>query len=127
MRRIVIDMGNYLFADAIAQALQNTDSDFDVYRVEKPEDTIDYCQLAKPYALLMEVTGNAPFQLKNRLRIREAVIRQDPNCKIVLIVDEKADKKLADDVRQAKKDGLIDQFIYGSISASYLTALIDAL
>ena len=30
MRRVVIDMQNYLFADAIALALKNADSDFDV-------------------------------------------------------------------------------------------------
>ena len=32
MRRVVIDMQNYLFADAIALALKNADSDFYVCR-----------------------------------------------------------------------------------------------
>ena len=50
-----------------------------------------------------------------------------PYCKIVLIVDEKAEKKLAQRVLQAKKDGLIDNFIYGSVSAAYLSAVIDTL
>ena len=36
-------------------------------------------------------------------------------------------KELAKQVRQAKKDGLIDQFIYGSISATYLADIVDAL
>ena len=36
-------------------------------------------------------------------------------------------KKLADKVRQVKKDGLIDNFIYGSVSSTYLSAVIDAL
>ena len=42
---------------------------------------------------------------------------------------EKADaeKKLAAQVRQAKKDGLVDQFIYGSVSSAYLTAVMDTL
>ena len=30
-------------------------------------------------------------------------------------------------VRQAKKDGLVDNFIYGSVSSTYLSAVIDAL
>ena len=30
-------------------------------------------------------------------------------------------------VRQAKKEGLIDQFIYASVSANYLVALMDTL
>ena len=127
MRRVVIDMQNYLFADAIALALKNADSDFDVRRSENPENTVDLCRLSMPYALLMEVTGSTPWRLEDRLRIRNEVKRQTPYCKIVLIVDENAEKPLARRVLQAKKDGLIDNFIFGSISAEYLTAVIDTL
>ena len=45
------------------------------------------------------------------------------NCTL----DENAEKELAKEVRQAKKDGLIDQFIYGSISATYLADIVDSL
>ena len=127
MRRVVIDMQNYLFADAIALALKNTDSDFDVCRSENPENTVDLCRLSMPYALLMEVTGYTPCRLDERLRIRNEVKRLAPHCKSVLIVDENAEKPLARRVLQTKKDGLIDNFIFGSISAEYLTAVIDTL
>ncbi|MDD6395494.1 MAG: hypothetical protein PUB37_04835 [Firmicutes bacterium] len=128
MRRIVVDMQNYLFADAIAQALENADSDFDVRRSESPDKTVEFCELCKPYALLMEVTGcNTPWKLEERLRIRDEVKKKLPLCKIVLIVDENAEKKLAMRVLQAKKDGLIDNFIYGSVSTTYLSAVIDTL
>lgn len=53
--------------------------------------------------------------------------QQSPHCKIVLIVDENAEKELARHVLQAKKDGLIDNFIYGSVSDAYLSAVIDTL
>ena len=33
----------------------------------------------------------------------------------------------ADDVKIAKKDGLIDNFIYASISPTYLAAVLDTL
>ena len=127
MRRIVVDMQNFLFADAIARTLRSTDSDFDVRRSESPAKTVELCSLCQPYALLMEVTGYTPWMLEERLKIRDEVKQQSPHCKIVLIVDENAEKKLAQCVLQAKKDGLIDNFIYGSISASYLTAVIDTL
>ncbi|SFQ15579.1 hypothetical protein SAMN05216343_12716 [Oscillibacter sp. PC13] len=127
MRRVVIDMKNYLFADAIARALQSADSDFDVYRIEKQGDTAAHCQLVQPYALLMEVSGYPPLQLEQRLKLRDEVKRECPMCKIVLIVDENAEKAQAVKVLQAKRDGLIDQFIYGSISAAYLSAVIDTL
>lgn len=127
MRRVVVDMQNYLFADAVALALKNADSDFDVLRSESPENTTDLCRLSVPYALIMEVTEYPPWNLEERLQIRSEVKRQNPHCKVVLIVDENAEKKLARRVRQAKKDGLIDSFIYGSVSAAYLSAVIDTL
>ena len=127
MRRIVVDMQNYLFTDAIARTLRSADSDFDVRRSENPEKTAELCSLCEPYALLMEVTGYTPWRLEERLKIRNEVKQRSPQCKIVLIVDEIAEKKLAQRVLQAKKDGLIDNFIYGSVSATYLSAVIDTL
>jgi len=61
------------------------------------------------------------------MKIRDAVKARNPRCKVVLVVDENTEQKLADRVRQAKKSGLIDNFIYGSVSATYLSAVIDAL
>ena len=127
MRRVVIDMQNYLFADAIALALKNADSDFDVRRSENPENTVDLCRLSVPYALLMEVTGYSPWRLEERMIIRNEVKHLTPHCKIVLIVDENAERPLARRVLQAKKNGLIDNFIFGSVSAEYLTAVVDTL
>lgn len=77
--------------------------------------------------LIMEVTAYTPWRLEERMKIRDELRKRNPDCKIVLVVDENTEKKLADRVRQAKKDGLIDNFIYGSISSSYLSAVIDAL
>ena len=127
MRRIVVDMQNYLFTDAIARTLRSADSDFDVRRSENPEKTAELCSLCEPYALLMEVTGYTPWRLEERLKIRNEVKQRSPQCKIVLIVDEKAEKKLAQREHKEKKDGLIDNFIYGSVSATYLSAVIDTL
>ena len=39
MRRIIVDMQNLLFADAIARTLRSADSDFDVRRSESPDKT----------------------------------------------------------------------------------------
>ena len=127
MRRVVVDMQNALFADAIATALRNFDSDFEVYQSESPAKTTDMCAFTEANILIMEVTAYTPWKLEERMKIRNEVKVQSPGCKIVLEVDENTEKKLADKVRQAKKDGLIDNFIYGSVSATYLSAVIDAL
>lgn len=127
MRNVVVDMQNVLFADAISAALENFNSDFCVYQSEKPEKTIDVCSYAQANILIMEVTAYTPCKLEERMKIRDEIKVKNPNCKVVLVVDENTDRKLADRVRQAKKDGLIDNFIYGSVSATYLSAVIDAL
>ena len=97
MRRVVVDMQNVLFADAISTALQDFAADFQVFQSESPEKTAGICDYTQADILIMEVT------------------------------DEVTEKKLADRVRQAKKDGRIDNFIYGSVSSTYLAAVIDAL
>ena len=127
MRRVVVDMQNALFADAIATALRNFDSDFEVYQSESPVKTSDMCAFTEANILIMEVTAYTPWKLEERMKIRAELKKTNPNCKIVLVVDENTEKKLADKVRQAKKDGLIDSFIYGSVSSTYLSAVIDAL
>ena len=127
MRRVVVDMQNALFADAIAVALQKFDSDFEVCQSESPAKTSDMCSFTEANILIMEVTAYSSWKLEERMKIRNEVKAQNPGCKIVLVVDENSEKKLADKVRLAKKDGLIDNFIYGSISATYLSAVIDTL
>lgn len=127
MRRVVVDMQNALFADAISSALKNFDSDFSVYQSEAPERTAEMCFDIQANVLIMEVTAYTPWKLEERMKIRDEVKAQLPNSKIVLVVDENTEKKLADKVRQAKKDGLVDNFIYGSVSSTYLSAVIDAL
>lgn len=127
MRRVVIDMQNMLFADAVAEALRRFDSDFDPVMSQNPDKTLALCDAILANILIMEVTAYAPWKLEERMKIRDELKKCNPDCKIVLIVDENTEKKLADRVRQAKKDGLVDNFIYGSISSSYLSAVIDAL
>lgn len=127
MRRVVVDMQNTLFADAIARALRAFDSDFDVSCSENPEQTAELCDYTMAQVLLMEVTNYTPWKFEERMKLRSLVKQRRPDCKIVLVVDENTEKKLAEKVRLAKKDGLIDNFIYGSVSASYLSAVIDTL
>ena len=121
-------MKNYIFADAIAQSLQaDKHSDFCVQRAATPEEARQYAELCEPYAVLLEVTGYPPYVLEERLKIRDAVKAANPDCKVVVIVDENSEEEVAEQVREAKKKGLIDQFFYGSISANYLVALMDTL
>lgn len=127
MRRIAINMQNTLFCNAIADTLRRSGNELEPYTIDSPDKVVDECKWIAPYALLMEVTGYTPWRLAERMKIRDAVRELNPGCKIVLVVDENAEKDVAKQVKQAKKDSRIDQFIYGSISASYLADIIDSL
>ena len=76
---------------------------------------------------LMEAAGYTPWMLEERLAIREAVARNNPDCKVVMLVDDAADKALAESVKQAKRDGLIDAFLFGSVTEQYMAAVMDSL
>ena len=127
MRRILINMQNTLFCNAIADTLRRSGNELDTYSVDSPDRVIEESRWIAPYAILLEVTGYTPWKLEERMKIRDAVKEKNPECKIVLVVDENAEKDVAKRVKQAKKDGIIDQFIYGSISASYLADIMDSL
>ena len=127
MRRILINMQNTLFCNAIADTLRRSGNELDTYSVDSPDRVIEESKWIAPYAVLLEVTGYTPWKLEERIKIRDAVKEKNPECKIVLVVDENAEKDVAKRVKQAKKDGIIDQFIYGSISASYLADIMDSL
>ena len=127
MQKIVVDMQNFLFADVVATAFRNSYYDIDVVRAESPKDTVEICRLYKPFLLVMEVTGYTPWQLCERLKLQDAVKAVCPECKVALIVDSNTEKQAAKNIRDAKKDGLIDQFFYGSMPAEYLMDQIYAM
>ena len=127
MKKIVVDLQNYLFADSIAVAFKNSNYDIDVVRAETPQDTVELCRVYKPFVLLMEVTAYTPWLLCERMKLRDEVKATCPDCKIALIVDSNTEKQAAKDIRDAKKNGIIDQFFYGSMSAEYLMDQIYAM
>ena len=127
MYRIVLDMQCTMFAEAISQSLSGSDPDFVVQRSESPDQTLSLCRSVLAHALIMEVTGFSPWRLSERLQLCRKLRQSVPQCKVLLLGDENANAGLAVSVKQAKKDGLIDNFIYASVSPSYLAAVLDTL
>ena len=127
MKKIVVDMQNFLFADSIAAAFKNSNYDIDVVRAETPQDTVELCRVYKPFVLVMEVTAYTPWLLCERMKLLDQVKAACPDCKIALIVDSNSEKQAAKDIRDAKKSGIIDQFFYGSMTAEYLMDQIYAM
>ena len=125
MPRIVINTQNFMFADMIKRTLEG--DDFSVTVVEKPEKLMQEFNRTAANIVLMEVTGYTPWKIEERMKLRNQIKQIDPDCKIVYLVDEKEEPAVAQKVRRAKTDGLIDQFIYTSISAGYLLGVMETL
>ncbi len=129
MRRIVLDIQGEMFAEAIKNALCNSNFDFVIFISAKPEETVSMCRTCHANVLVMEVARKEIWNLSERLKILSELQGNETerNCKTLLLVDEIADEMLAADVRQAVKDQLADNFIYASVSPTYLAGVIDAL
>ncbi len=119
-------MHSYILGEAIKMALK-VNGDFDVSVSEKPHETAEKCYTLAATAVLMEVTEYRSWGIEEQLGQCSIIKKNCPDCKIAFLVDETSEKELAEKVKQAKKDNLIDQFIYSSTSASYLAAVIDAM
>lgn len=120
-------MQSGLYAKAIQRILVQELDDYQVIISESPDKTAPRCKMYEPYALLMEATGYTPWMLEERIAIRNEVKKNNPDCKIVILVDDNADKALANKVKKAKKTGQIDAFLFGSVTDSYLAAMMDSL
>ena len=127
MKKIVLNMQSTLYAKNMQRALMQDLREWQPVIAERPDLTAELCRLHKPQALLMEVTGCTPWMLRERLTVRDKVRENDPACRIILAVEERADKQLAAEVAAAKRDGLVDEFIFLSMTDKYLPALLEAL
>lgn len=127
MHKIILDMQSLLFARAIQRTLLQELDDYQIILSENPNMTVQSCKTYQPYALLMETTGYSPWMLEERLTISEKVKKNNPTCKVVILVDEMADSNLAEGVKRAKKEGKIDAFLFGTVTDKYLAAVMDSL
>ena len=116
MKRIKLDICNGLMAEAITRMLEHTEGFSVIREAGLPADV-----------LLMETAYDPGFTLDDCLARAKQLHSSCPECKVILLCDENSAPELARQVAQAKKDGLIDDFVYSSVSESYLTALLLAL
>ena len=128
MRRIVLDAQYSVMTRALTMALERQRPDFLVQSVgPQTQDIASLCRSCRANVLLMEVCTRAPRRLSDRLLLSASLQDMRPRCKTVLLVDEAEYPELAAAVCMAKKDHIIDDFVYASVSPAYLSAMIDSL
>ena len=129
MRKIVVSIQNGLLAEAITGML-NDSGEFQPFRVpvgNKKNDVVSNCEMLSADILIAEVSYASGTTVEARLREFKEVRKNVPACKIVLLCDENSAPDIAREVTLAKKDGLIDNFFYSSVTAKYLLAALVSL
>lgn len=118
---------NGLMAESIRHSLENS-GDFLVRPIETDQGTLAVDGLSdSPDILLLEVAYNPGFTIEEQIENIKRYRKSMPQCKILLLCDENSTPELARKVAMAKRDRMIDDFIYSSVSESYLTALLYAI
>ena len=118
MKKIVLDIQSDIHAHTMERMLMQKLDDCHVVISESPDATAEWCKTHRPDVLLMEVKAFSPWMFSERMAIRD---------KVILFVDDDTDGELTEKVRQAKREGLIDAFLFGSVSENYFASVIDSV
>ena len=127
MKKIVLDIQSNIHGHTMERMLMQELDDCQVVISESPDSTAEWCTTHRLDVLLMEVKMFSPWMFSERMAIRDKVKRSTENCRIVLFVDDESNKNLTEEVQQAKREGLIDAFLFDSVSESYFASVIDSV
>ena len=129
MVKILVSIQNGLLAEAMTVMLRES-GEFEPFPISagnKNSDVVRECELLDVQMVLLEVSYANGTTLETRMKEVRQIRSRIPNCKIVLLCDENSAPEIARDVMLAKKDGLIDNFLYSSVTARYILAALLAL
>lgn len=127
MRKIVLDIQSTIHAHNMERMLMQELEDCQVIVSESPDSTAEWCELHNADVLLMEVKAYSPWMFPERMKITKKVRKSTPKCRIIFFVNDENDIELSENVRQAKRDGFIDAFLFGSVSENYFASVIDSI
>ena len=127
MKKIVLDIQSNIHAHTMERMLMQELDDCQVVISESPDATAEWCKTHRPDVLLMEVKMFSPWMFSERMAIRDKVKRSTENCRVVLFVDDESNKNLTEEVQQAKREGIIDAFLFDSVSENHFASVIDSV
>ena len=127
MKKIMLDIQSGIHAHNMERMLMQKLDDCQVVLSESPESTAEWCKTHRPDVLLLEVKAYSPWMFSERMAIRNKDRHNAENCRIILFVDDESDDELTEKVRQAKRESLIDAFLFGSVSENYFASVIDSV
>jgi len=128
VRKILLSVQHGLLAESLYHLLKQS-GEFEAYcaSVDKNKHVVSASLACQADIVLMEVTQTSETTVEKRLAEGREIRRILPECKIVLLCDEKVSPDIAKEVVLARKSGQIDAFYYSSVTGKYLVAALYAL
>lgn len=127
MKKIVLSICNSLMELSISHCLTQTGG-FQIISIRPGcKEIAMECAAASADVLLMEAAFHIGATLDDCLKEAKGLRSLRPECKTILLCDENSAPEVARRIALAKKDGLIDDFVYSSVSESYLRAMLYAI
>lgn len=127
MKTIVLSICNSLMSMSITRSLDHAGGFLIRSLCPGGREVAEECTAASADILLMEAAYDIGATLDDCLKEARLLRSLRPECKMILLCDENSVPEVARRVALAKKDGLIDDFVYSSVSESYLTAMLYAI
>lgn len=127
MKKVMLSIRNSLMLVSITRVLKGTGGFLISSIPHDRKEIARECAEASADILLMEAGYEMGTTLDNCLYQVKLLRSFCPKCRVILLCDENSTPEIARRVAQAKRDGLIDDFVYSSVSESYLTAMLYAI
>lgn len=129
MRKVVVSIHNGLLSEAIMKMLDDSGEFIPYHAVttSRKSDAVEHCEMVSADLVIAEVAYSASTSVDSRLREARELRRRVPECKIVFLCDENSTPEITREVTQAKRDGVIDNFFYSSVTTKYLLAALTAV
>ena len=128
MKNIIVSAQNALLSEAIVNALRQR-GQFRCQPVpaDRTRELAAICHALPADILLMEVNHLSASTLEKRLALAQKIRQQTPGCRLALLCDEFSCLDLAERVMDGEQCCAVDGFFFPFLSASYLSAALEAL
>ena len=127
MKRILLSIRNSLMAASITRTLEQAGSFLIVSSHQEGDSIAEACLRLSANIVIMEAAYDLGATMEDCLKEVTDLRRHCTECRVILLCDENSAPEIARQVTQAKKDGRIDDFVYSSVSETYLSAMLSAI
>lgn len=126
MKRVVIHTKDRLLAQAISTSVESLLVGYEIKIARNSFELLQRASLSQMQIYVLEVCSVGQYTYTQRISDIKRLKRGMRDVKVIFYVDEDNDV-LIDLVKQARRTGVIDGFVFGCATGCYLAAVIDSL